>query len=319
MRGEKDLSEQRLTVLVVDDTPENIDLLSGILRDQYQVKAAINGERALKMVAGDSLPDIILLDVMMPGMSGYEVCRRLKSDPVTADIPVVFVTAKADAEDELEGLALGAVDYISKPFNPVIVKARVATHLAVHAEQLDLKDQNRLLKESLLGGFVEYAANDLERMAASSEGIQLEFKSTLRWNLAADRADKKIENQCLKTVASFLNTEGGVLLVGVDDSGNALGLGHDQFATEDKMLLHWNSLLKAHLGAEFLHLIRSEIKALSQQPVMVVQCRRSNHPVFFRRENEETFFVRTGNGTQGLKPSEILAYIDQRFLERGGA
>ena len=310
------MSEERLTVLVVDDTPENIDLLNGILRDRYLVKAATNGERALKIVEGGPLPDIILLDVMMPGMSGHDVCRQLKSDPATAEIPVIFVTAKADAEDELEGLALGAVDYITKPFNPVIVKARVATHLALRARQLDLKQQNRLLKESLSGGFVEYDSNDIERLTKSPEGIQLEFKSTLRWNLAADRADKKIENQCLKTVASFLNTDGGVLLVGVDDSGKALGLAHDQFATEDKMLLHWNSLLKAHLGVEFLHLMKSEVRDLGEQRVMVVQCRRSNRPVFFRRENDESFFVRTGNGTQGLKPSEVLAYIEQRLSGR---
>lgn len=310
------MSEAQLTVLVVDDTPENIDLLTGILRDSYLVKAATNGERALKIVAGNSSPDIILLDVMMPGMSGHDVCRQLKSDPATAEIPVIFVTAKADAKDELEGLALGAVDYITKPFNPVIVKARVATHLALRAGQLDLKHQNRLLKESLSGGFVQFDSDDIERLTKSPEGIQLEFKSTLRWNLAADRADKKIENQCLKTVASFLNTDGGALLIGVDDSGKALGLAHDQFATEDKMLLHWNSLLKAHLGVEFLHLIKSEVRDLGEQRLMLVQCRRSTRPVFFRRENDESFFVRTGNGTQGLKPSEVLAYIEQRLPSR---
>lgn len=310
------MSEAQLTVLVVDDTPENIDLLTGILRDSYLVKAATNGERALKIVAGNSSPDIILLDVMMPGMSGHDVCRQLKSDPATAEIPVIFVTAKADAKDELEGLALGAVDYITKPFNPVIVKARVATHLALRAGQLDLKHQNRLLKESLSGGFVQFDSDDIERLTKSPEGIQLEFKSTLRWNLAADRADKKIENQCLKTVASFLNTDGGALLIGVDDSGKVLGLAHDQFATEDKMLLHWNSLLKAHLGVEFLHLIKSEVRDLGEQRLMLVQCRRSTRPVFFRRENDESFFVRTGNGTQGLKPSEVLAYIEQRLPSR---
>lgn len=105
-------------------------------------------------------------------------------------------------------------------------------------------------------------------------------------------------------------------MIGVDDSGKALGLAHDQFATEDKMLLHWNSLLKAHLGVEFLHLIKSEVRDLGGQRLMLVQCRRSTRPVFFKRENDESFFVRTGNGTQGLKPSEVLAYIEQRLPSR---
>ena len=219
--------EREPTILVVDDTPANIDLLSAILRESYKVKAATNGPRALKLALSDLPPDLILLDVMMPEMSGYEVCQRLKADPASAHIPVIFVTAKSEAEDELRGLALGAVDYITKPFNPVVVKARVATHLALEARRQDLKAQNRALRESLAGGFIEYSDADLRQMTGSSEGSRLEFKSTLRWNLATDRADRKIENQCLKTVASFLNTDGGVLLVGVDDGGNLLGLERD--------------------------------------------------------------------------------------------
>ncbi len=309
--------EKEPTILVVDDTPANIELLSGILRESYKVKAATNGERALKLALSDLPPDLILLDVMMPEMSGYEVCQRLKADPASAHIPVIFVTAKSEAEDELRGLALGAVDYITKPFNPVVVKARVATHLALEARQQDLKAQNRALRESLSGGFVEYSDADLRQMTGSVEGSRLEFKSTLRWNLATDKADRKIENQCLKTVASFLNADGGVLLVGVDDAGNLLGLDRDQFSNEDKMLLHWNSLLKAHIGVEFLHLVNSEVRTLDQRAVLVVQCLRASKPVFFSRDNEESFVVRTGNGTQGLKPSEVLAYIEQRLSGQG--
>lgn len=311
------MSERRPTVLVVDDTPANIELLGGILRDHYRVKAAVDGERALKLASTGSPPDLVLLDVMMPGMNGYEVCERLKANPATAQIPVIFVTARAETEDEVRGLALGAVDYVTKPYDPVVVKARVATHLALHSRHRELEDQNRLLRENLAGGFLAYTERDLERLAASGEGMQLEFKSTLRWNLAAGRVDRKIENQCLKTVASFLNTSGGVLLVGVDDAGHALGLASDQFATEDKLLLHWNALLKAHLGVEFLHLVRSEVVGLGGQRVLLVQCLAASRPVFFRRENEESFFVRTGNGTQGLKPSEVIAYIEQRQTGKG--
>lgn len=109
---------EKATVLVVDDTPENIDILVGILGDEYKVKVAIDGPKALA-IAGKSAPDIILLDVMMPGMNGYEVCKRLKQEPLTAHIPVIFVTALTDVADETQGFELGAVDYITKPVSEI--------------------------------------------------------------------------------------------------------------------------------------------------------------------------------------------------------
>jgi len=123
---------EKATILVVDDTPENIDVLMGILRSNYKVKAAVNGELALKLANGKTPPDLILLDVMMPGMDGYEVCRRLKSNPTTANIPVVFVTAKTEVSDEQAGFDVGAVDYITKPVSPPIVLARVKMHLSLY-------------------------------------------------------------------------------------------------------------------------------------------------------------------------------------------
>ncbi|GAB6041862.1 response regulator [Endothiovibrio diazotrophicus] len=133
---------EKQTILVVDDTPENIDVLSGVLRPDYKVKAALNGEKALKIAAATPKPDMILLDIMMPGMDGYEVCRRLKGDPATRKIPVIFITAKSEVEDERMGLELGAVDYITKPISPPIVQARVRTQLALY-------DQNRELERKV--------------------------------------------------------------------------------------------------------------------------------------------------------------------------
>ena len=127
------------TILVVDDTPNNISVLMEILRGEYRVLAATSGEQALKIARGDAPPDLILLDVMMPGMSGHEVCQRLKAESSTRKIPVIFVTAMNQVEDEAQGFALGAVDYITKPVSPPIVKARVKTHLALY-------DQNRELE-----------------------------------------------------------------------------------------------------------------------------------------------------------------------------
>ncbi len=117
------------TILVVDDAPENLQVLNAVLKDHYRVKVATSGERALALAAGGEQPDLILLDVMMPGMDGYEVCCRLKSDPRTRSIPVLFVSARDEEQDEAKGLALGAIDYIVKPIRPSIVQARVRNHL----------------------------------------------------------------------------------------------------------------------------------------------------------------------------------------------
>ncbi|MDZ4200761.1 MAG: two-component system response regulator [Gallionella sp.] len=133
-------------VLVVDDTPDNLALMSGLLKDEFKVRVSNNGERALKIAAADTPPDLILLDIMMPGMDGYAVCAVLKADPKTRDIPIIFLTAKAGQEDERLGLELGAVDYITKPISPPIVLARVRTHLALKASADFLRDKNGYLQ-----------------------------------------------------------------------------------------------------------------------------------------------------------------------------
>jgi putative two-component system response regulator len=137
---------EKPTVLVVDDTPDNLTLMSGLLKDLYKVKIANNGERALKVAMTGTPPDIILLDIMMPVMDGYEACRQLKANPETRDIPVIFLTAKAEVEDEMKGFELGAVDYITKPISPPVVLARVNTHLQLKKVRDYLKDQNEFLE-----------------------------------------------------------------------------------------------------------------------------------------------------------------------------
>jgi putative two-component system response regulator len=127
------------TLLVVDDVAENIEVLNSILEQNYRVKVATNGEKALSIVMSEQPPDLILLDIMMPGIDGYEVCRRIKANPARRNIPIMFVTSKEDQEDEALGLELGAEDYITKPFNPYIVLARVKTHLALYDQTRELE------------------------------------------------------------------------------------------------------------------------------------------------------------------------------------
>ncbi len=133
---------KKATILVVDDAPENLDLMNGLLKDQYKVRIAINGQSALKIAASEMPPDLILLDIMMPEMDGYEVCRQLKGNPGTMNIPVIFLTARAEMEDEKKGLELGAVDYIARPISAPIVLARVKNHLALKAMSDFLQEKN---------------------------------------------------------------------------------------------------------------------------------------------------------------------------------
>ncbi len=121
-------TEKRI-VLVVDDTPDNLSLMSGLLKDEYKVKVATGGERALKIAQTDPPPQLILLDIMMPEMDGFEVIRRLKNDPKTQSIPVIFLSAKALPEDRQKGIDLGAVDYITKPIDPMMILDRVKAHI----------------------------------------------------------------------------------------------------------------------------------------------------------------------------------------------
>jgi putative two-component system response regulator len=140
---------ERPVILVVDDTATNLSLMSDLLSPHYRIKVANGGERALKIVRATPEIDLILLDIMMPDMDGYEVCRQLKADVLTQHIPVIFLTARTDIRDEEEGFELGAVDYITKPISPPIVLSRVKTHLTLKASADFLKDKNLFLEQEI--------------------------------------------------------------------------------------------------------------------------------------------------------------------------
>jgi phosphoserine phosphatase RsbU/P len=141
-------SAQKL-ILIVDDTPLNIGVISGALKDSYKTKVATNGEKALALASAEEKPDLILLDIMMPGMDGYEVCSRLKADPATSEIPVIFLTGQTSAEDETRGFEVGAVDYVHKPFSPAVVKARVRSHILLREARAQLASQLLALNTEL--------------------------------------------------------------------------------------------------------------------------------------------------------------------------
>jgi phosphoserine phosphatase RsbU/P len=141
--------ETQKLILIVDDTPTNIGVISGALKDSYRTKIATSGEKALALANAEEKPDLILLDIMMPGMDGYEVCTRLKADPATAEIPIIFLTGQTGAEDETRGFEVGAVDYVHKPFSPAVVKARVRSHILLREARAQLAVQLHALNEEL--------------------------------------------------------------------------------------------------------------------------------------------------------------------------
>ncbi len=143
----KNKSEKQ-RILIVDDERFNINIIADILGPEYQIAAAMTGEQALKRARSKNRPDLILLDVMMPEMDGYEVCRRLKSDERTRDIPVIFITAMTEDDDEFRGLEIGAIDYITKPVKLPIVKTRVRNHLKLQSVMRELAQKNEQLEKS---------------------------------------------------------------------------------------------------------------------------------------------------------------------------
>lgn len=305
-------------ILLVDDNAANLEILYQALEDEgYELLVAQSGQEALD-ITRDAQPALILLDINMPGMDGFETCRRLKSDPATAGSVVLFLSARDATRDRVKGLDLGAVDFIGKPFEFEEVIARVRKHLETHQRQVELEVRNRELEQTATGRFTALAEAEVKDLINRGESEVLEFKSTLRWNIHTKKPGKEIENASLKTVAGYLNSEGGILMVGVDDSGQPLGLKTDNFANQDKLLLHLNNMIREHLGPQFAEYIRPSIVEVNGSEVLVIQCVPSPNPVFFRREKEEHFYVRVGPSSQSLSPSQLLSYIENRKADKEG-
>ena len=224
-------------ILIVDDERYNIKVLSELLREEYKIMAAKSGEMALNAVHGPNPPDLILLDVMMPGLSGYEVCRKLKTDPRTMHIPVIFITSLDSTDDEAKGFELGAVDYIFKPFKPLIVKARIKTHIQLK-RKTDLLDRlasiDGLTEISNRRSFDITLEKELRRIARSGAFLSLilsdidffkkynDYYGHAQGDTCLRRVAKAVAN-CASRVADFPARYGGeefaVILPGTDMDG----------------------------------------------------------------------------------------------------
>ncbi|HYH37076.1 MAG TPA: PleD family two-component system response regulator [Azospirillum sp.] len=201
------MSDTRAKILIVDDVPSNVHVLSRILRDDYEIYFATNGDKALELVQA-RLPDLVLLDIMMPGMDGFEVCARIKESPVTADIPVIFISARGEVEDETRGLEVGAIDFITKPISPPIVQARVRNHIL-------LKRQTDLLRQlSFLDGltgipnrrrFDEVLALEWRRCSRSRLPLSVIMLDVDHFKAFNDRYGHQSGDDCLRAVSRLLS------------------------------------------------------------------------------------------------------------------
>jgi CheY-like chemotaxis protein len=259
------------TILVVDDTPDNLKIINGLLKDQYRIRIATGGEKALAIVASDTPPDLILLDIMMPGMDGYQVCQRLKGDPATADIPVIFLTSRTDAEDETEGFRYGAVDYIHKPFDPTILSARVKTQLSLRKA---LRDAERAQQEAdrLLHTVLPKAAAEEIRLCGCVlprryDGVGVLFCDLANFTSYCDQHDPedvvsrldalfvRFEGiarshgmEKIKTIGDAFMAAANLLCPNDDPVGSAVRCGHEMQKVTSEFGLGWAARVGVHFG-----------------------------------------------------------------------
>ncbi|NRB23705.1 diguanylate cyclase [Shewanella sp.] len=249
---------EKATILLVDDTRTNIQLLAGCLKHQYRLKIAMNGQRCLELAQNPPFPDLILLDVIMPEMNGYEVCRQLKQNPNTKDIPIIFVTGRDSDEDEEFGLRLGAVDYIAKPIRPAIVKARVST-------QIKLKHQSDKLRNMALHDpltqlynrhfLIEAAANKLAYVDRHGSQLSMLMIDIDFFKHINDQFGHHAGDLVLKAIAKILK----------DDNRKEDVVA--RFGGEEFVMLLEHCCL--HCAVEKAELLREKIEALAPMGISV--------------------------------------------------
>lgn len=201
------MTKSRSKLLIIDDEPINIRMLDSMLRDSYEIIVALNGEQALTRATSAPPPDLILLDIQMEGMDGYEVCRRLMKNDITRSIPVIFVTSLTDEEDERKGLELGAIDYITKPYRPSIIRVRLRNHLELKHKR-DLLDRlcsqdalTAIANRRSLEGFLE---KEWQRAARYGDELGIIFMDIDHFKRYNDNYGHVTGDECLKEVVGIM-------------------------------------------------------------------------------------------------------------------
>jgi diguanylate cyclase (GGDEF)-like protein len=199
--------EKKQCILIVDDSKVSLKTLAAIFQDEWRIKIALDGHEALRIADSEDQPDLILLDISMPGMDGYETCRRLKASPTTKDIPVIFITGREETEDEEQGLTLGAIDYVVKPVHPAIIRIRVKNHLELKQLRDRLKEQT--LVDGLTGlanrrRFDEHLKMEWSRAQRYGKTLSLILIDIDHFKRYNDRYGHLGGDDCLKAVAGTL-------------------------------------------------------------------------------------------------------------------
>ncbi len=241
------------TILIVDDTPANLALLVDILKFDYRTKVAISGDKALELAFSGPTVDLILLDIMMPGLNGYEVCQRLKANHATQNIPVIFVTAMGEVEDETKGLELGGVDYVTKPISPAIVKARVKTHLAVsgqarelermiarlEAQTAELSEFNRTLEQRIAEG-----VNQLERLGR----LKRFFSPSVVDLMLSGAAEDPLKSHRREIAAVFLDLRGFTAFTETSDPEDVMRVLNEYHEAMGQLVMAYSGTLEHFAG-----------------------------------------------------------------------
>ena len=226
------------TIFVVDDTQFNIDLIETVLSDTYIVKSAVDGEAALRAIDKDK-PDLILLDIIMPGINGYEVCERLKANDNSRDIPVIFLTAKSDVDDETKGFELGAVDFIAKPISTPILRARIRSHLGFYNAARQLEELNRTLEQRVSEGVAKIERLDKLRRFFSPAVVNV---------LLTDQADVYLKARRREIVVVFLDLRGYTAFTETSAPDEVMRSLHEFHAAMGKLIMAFDGTVERFTG-----------------------------------------------------------------------
>ncbi len=268
----------------------------------YKLEFAVNSIDGLEKIQQNNY-DLILLDIIMPDlnnrqniMAGLELLKKIKEK--NANIPVIMLSVKTHMSTANEAFRMGAVDYI--------IKDKIKSD-----EELLRKVKNTLNHFEALAQSRDFVSHLINQ----GESKTMEFKSSLRWNFKAQKNDKKIKKSWLKTIVAFLNTDGGILLVGVEDDGEIIGIEHDKFPCDDKLLVYFSNQIERHIGLEFSKFIKFELESIVDKKVLFVECKKSFEPAFLKlNEEEEDFYIRVGPTSKKL--STKAAWYHLKDIQR---
>ena len=291
-------------ILWIDDQVEVARTLSLLLAPlNAEVTCIDTAEQGLTMLAGQGYA-LALIDLAMPpGKWGglWFLEERLKRQVGT---PVIVVSGEGAQQETIRALRLGAVDYVTK---------EAAAQELVACVERALRHQGR----------AAFEGHDQDTLALiqQGEGAALEFKSTLRWSIRLNKIDPAVELAVLKSIAGFMNANGGTLLIGVGDQGNILGLKNDRFQNDDDLQLHFWNRVRVCIGPEFTAFLHATIRKIDGTPILRIDCRRALRPVFVkwketgREKVDDLFFVRAGPQTESLTLPQALRYIPDHFTD----